>query len=496
MAIDELLFAKLRDAFTDEWKKIEPYISRRPLTKKQDKILEYKQNLTFTFCRYLLKIYHNSDIQTKIECVARINPYREKTKRAFEIIRFQYNWPVEELTLIDINQVKPIVEQLLPSEEGQESDDSGTAPVQSTSETRGGDIASSSGLADLFVDAEDIQNSRIDEIIHNLSSSHLSSEEVKIVQQEQTEEETVNNQSEFQNSDGDDSSDNSSENDINLNENSGVTMPQTAQEFFKLAASVLNYKYDGDPLLRDSFIEDCELIESMAGAENEAHCLKFIKSKMVGRARETLPEVVAAVKDITDELKKKIKSDSSTVVEGGLTALRVIKGNFTKFSEEAEKLVDAFRRSLRNEQFTKEKADEITIKKTQELCRRVAHSESVKSIIASKKFETPAEVIATLITEGDVARREKKEQEAYQKRSNHKNNNKKYNKNQKYNKNDNKGQNKGKFQKNRGNDNHGGKSRSNRNDHVIRIVSDANAPSASSTNANNDDEQVFRLNQS
>lgn len=103
--------------------------------------------------------------------------------------------------------------------------------------------------------------------------------------------------------------------------------------------------------------------------------------------------------------------------------MRVYKCNFTKFAEEAEKLADAFRRSLVSENFAKAKADELAIKKTEELCRRTARNNTVKGIIATTACDTPAEVIATLITERYIARKEKREQDDYQKRSNNKNKN-------------------------------------------------------------------------
>lgn len=226
-----------------------------------------------------------------------------------------------------------------------------------------------------------------------------------------------------------------------------------------MASSVLNYKYDVDPLLKDSFVEDCELVVSMTEQPNQAICLKYIKSKIVGRAREMLPETIEKVTDITDVLKEKIKADNSSVIEGRLTALRVYKGNFTNFS-------DAFRRSLIGEGFAKTKADELTIVKTKELCRCTARSDVVKSIIASTKFDTPAEVIAKLITEGEIAKKEKKEHESYQKRSNNKHQNGKFIKN------NGKHQHKGKFNHKPKNSEGGAGGRKQRNDHFIRIVAD------------------------
>lgn len=520
MAIDEVHLANLRDQFSVEWKKVEHIVSdRRVLTNNLNKRAEYRDKITKTFnaiCGYLLSVYHASRRpEDKLECVARVIPYIDKCKRAFIALKLEYNWPIEELTLINVNSIQSLDVNLPePTSETQ-----GGSQLATSTENQG-DVASSTGLSDTFVDANE---SRIDDIIHELSriqtESDSETEQISEAEQQQVDQSDQIEQIDLteqnlaidqENTEGNDNGQNNQPNHIlpiePNTEQGTVTMPQSAQDFFRLAGSVLNYKYDGDPILRDSFIEDCELVESMAEEENKGHCLKFIKSKIIGRAREMLPEKIEKIEDMTNDLKAKVKADNSTVIEGRLTALRVNKGNFTKFSEEAEKLTDAFRRSLISEGFAKAKADEMTIKKTKELCRRIARNDSVKGIIATTVCDTPAEVIATLITETDIARKEKREQDSYQKRPNYNNNdnkNKNYknNKGGKYNKNDQKGgynqsQDKGKYNKNHTNDNGSGKNRGGRNEHTIRIVADGGTPSTSAENANNNGEQVFRLNQS
>lgn len=94
--------------------------------------------------------------------------------------------------------------------------------------------------------------------------------------------------------------------------------------------------------------------------------------------------------------------------------MRITKGNYTKFSEEAEKLAEAYRRSLIFESHTREKASEMTIRKTKELCRRMSRNDVAKGVIESTQCDNPAEVIATFITQNEIARKEKKEQESFQ----------------------------------------------------------------------------------
>lgn len=275
-----------------------------------------------------------------------------------------------------------------------------------------------------------------------------------------------------------------------------VKMPQSVDDFFKMASAIIRDKFEGDAELLDSFIKDAEFIESMTEQQNKELFLRFIQTKISKKAGECLPAVesIKELKDIVDALRKEIKPDSSLIIEGKLATLHISKGNFTKFSEEAGKLAEAYRRSLIFEHFTKEKASELTVRKTKELCRRMARDDVVKSVIDSTRYDNPAEVIATFITQSDIARKEKKEQQNFQKHSNDKSYNKGqkyYNKGQKVYKGKQKGQQKGKYDKK---ESQKGRGRGNQGEHTIRIVSDAGAPSTS-TDTNNT-EQVFRLNPS
>lgn len=524
MAIDEILFARLRDRFTTEWKKVEHVVAdRRVLTTNLTKRAEYRDKLTNAFndiCGYLQQIYRTeSKTDVKLECIARITPYTDKCKKAFVALKLQYRWPIDSLTLINVEAIQSIEEPLPP-------------PVIEHDQATGstvdeGEIASSTGCSEQFEDAQEEDTSNLDELIQNLSSIDILESQLhtptveggdqteRTIQEDtdtnrgqanaHTEQAGHTDQSDTGSRSDLDSAQNSSngsdEPNSNLNQNLNTntnTMVQTPQEFFATASKILNYKFEGDPLKLQSFLEDVELVEEMAQPETAAVCLKFIKSRITGVAREQLPEDINTIQKITDALKKNVKYDSSKVIEGRLIALRISKGNVSKFAEEAERLSEAFERSLVDEKFTRTKAKELTIAKAKELCRKVTRSDVVEGIIASTKYESPKEVIAAFITESDYARKKKQEQQNYQKRSNdNKGHSKgqKFDKNKKFQKYDNKGQNKGKFQKNRG-DNQGGKGRSNRNEHTIRIVNDAGSPTTSRDSSNNGGEQVFRLAQS
>lgn len=166
-----------------------------------------------------------------------------------------------------------------------------------------------------------------------------------------------------------------------------------------LAHRTINYKYNGDPLALDSFIDAITLLTILCEAENKNICIQFIMTKLEGEAREAIETQPTETKEIIDSLKKHIKPESSKVIEGRILALRADKTNLTTFSQRAEELAEQYRRSLCNEGYFKAKAKELSIEKTVDLCRRSARNDQVKSIIASTAFNEPKEVIAKMIVE-------------------------------------------------------------------------------------------------
>lgn len=240
---------------------------------------------------------------------------------------------------------------------------------------------------------------------------------------------------------------------------------------------------------------DVDLVADIAEANNAATCVTFIKRCLSGRALEFIPEDADTVQKIKDALSDNVKPESSEVVEGKLMALRVKKGDFTEFTREAEQLAEAFRRSLVVSGITKAKAQEMTIKKTIELCRKTARFETVKSVISSSRYEQPADVLATLVTQNDIAKKEKIESDTLKSKQQNKNtssqnrngrfnnqSNNRGNFGQNGNRNRNNfrqqnGQNGQRDQQQRGNSNFRGngqnrnfQNRQNRNEHTIRFV--------------------------
>lgn len=182
-------------------------------------------------------------------------------------------------------------------------------------------------------------------------------------------------------------------------QNKSSTMVQSKLDFLTACHAGIDYKYDGNPTGLDAFIDAIELLDSAVEPENLNTLLKFIKTRLEGKAREAIITEPTKVEDFITQLKNTIKTESSKVIQGKILALRADKSNLSKFSERADELAEEYRRSLIGEGFSTAKAKELSVERTVELCIKQARHERIKTILSSKVFSEPKDVIAKMIIE-------------------------------------------------------------------------------------------------
>lgn len=145
----------------------------------------------------------------------------------------------------------------------------------------------------------------------------------------------------------------------------------------------------------------------MAGDSYDNLFLQLVRSKLTKKANEVVPKNAANVDQIINGLKENIKPDNSKVLAGRFLALKADKSKLTKFSVQAQELAEALQRSLIIEGIPQNKAREMTIEWTVELCRNAARSDLVRSVLASAKFDSPQEVVSKYIVEANTEEKEK-----------------------------------------------------------------------------------------
>lgn len=167
-----------------------------------------------------------------------------------------------------------------------------------------------------------------------------------------------------------------------------TNMSLTNVEFLKLAASTINKSYGGDPLALQSFVDALNLLSTLATtADLKTLLTTFSLTKLEGKAREAIRENPLTVNDIITDLRAKIKTEKSKIIEGRMQALRADRVPLQEFAKKADELAENFKRALVMEGIPATKADEMTVDKTIEMCRTSARSNLVKAVIMTIKTD-------------------------------------------------------------------------------------------------------------
>ena len=179
-------------------------------------------------------------------------------------------------------------------------------------------------------------------------------------------------------------------------------------EFLRLAGSQINKNFDGNALALQSFIDSVELLNEMATtADLKKILVTFVLTKLQGTAREAIPGTPTSLDEIKCALHSKIKPEKSKTVEGKLVALRTDRTSLSSFSDRINELAESLQRALVIEGISPNKAQEMVIQKTVEVCRTNARSDLVKAVLASSKFENHKEVVSKFLIEIDTQNHEK-----------------------------------------------------------------------------------------
>lgn len=181
----------------------------------------------------------------------------------------------------------------------------------------------------------------------------------------------------------------------------------TPDEFLSLSGKLLPKNYSGDPLSLRAFVNTLKLLKSRAGEDHKDLLIEFILTKIDGAALDAIPDAPADVEEIITCLQTDIKPESSKVIASGMLGLRFNRSASHTFVKQAEELCEAMQRALIVEKIPRDKAREMTIEKTIELCRSNTRSDLVKSVIAATPYADPKEVIAKLILESSTETAEK-----------------------------------------------------------------------------------------
>ena len=167
--------------------------------------------------------------------------------------------------------------------------------------------------------------------------------------------------------------------------------------FLNFASSVIP-RFSGAPEDRDSFIENIRLVKSLATESLLPSLLLFVKGRMSGRPYAHCKNCLT-IDEIIKSINLHFIDDPSDIIESKIDSLFFDNKSLSQFCEELEILLDKFFTSLMSEDIPHHKAQNMTIKKAVEACRKSSRNDLVKSVIASSHYSTHKEVILKFRTE-------------------------------------------------------------------------------------------------
>jgi DNA-binding ferritin-like protein (Dps family) len=179
-------------------------------------------------------------------------------------------------------------------------------------------------------------------------------------------------------------------------------------DFINLCAKQISKNYDGNYTSLQAFVNSVKFLDRLATTSELKELLKsFILTKLDQRALEKIPADPASIDVIINGLTQKIKPDSSKVIEGRMVALTADNKNIREFQKNAEKLAEEYQRALVIEGLPLSLAEEKTIDKTVELCRKNSKSSEVRAILSATAHTSAAAVIAKMVVQSDLVKQDR-----------------------------------------------------------------------------------------
>lgn len=171
-------------------------------------------------------------------------------------------------------------------------------------------------------------------------------------------------------------------------------------EFLNFCATIINNPYDGNPSNLNAFVSSMHLIQQCSEPSQRELIIRFIRTRLIDRAAEVVPENCTTIADIITALKTNIKRDSSDLILGKMFNLYIEKAcDFLALAEKLEDLSEKLIEALIGEGVPRSKAIEATVGHTVKICKANTPYSKAKKMLKRRTFLTPKEVIAMTLLE-------------------------------------------------------------------------------------------------
>lgn len=175
-----------------------------------------------------------------------------------------------------------------------------------------------------------------------------------------------------------------------LTENRNMVLPNTGNQaaatFDIKTATALIQPYDGSPSGVEAFVDSIALLGDLTQAEHVATAIKFVKTRLSGKARAALPPNPETLGQISDAIKTACKSlETPDTLLAKLKATKN-KGDQQKFCDEIESLTQKLSALYTDSQIPPEVANKMATKAgVDTLIKGVSNSE-LKLILKANEF--------------------------------------------------------------------------------------------------------------
>ena len=169
-------------------------------------------------------------------------------------------------------------------------------------------------------------------------------------------------------------------------------MEKANLEYLKLANNILK-SYNGKPEGLASFLNCLDLLKTITPPELTSLALSFIKTRLEGRALDSIPQSYVSIDELKVALTNNIKPISSKLLESRLSATSSSKKTLQEFIGAIENAASLLKQSLVTEGCSSKKAEELVTARVLEICRSSTQSEFLKTVLASSTFNNYQDVI-------------------------------------------------------------------------------------------------------
>lgn len=184
--------------------------------------------------------------------------------------------------------------------------------------------------------------------------------------------------------------------------------PNAAFEFLNKCSRYFTEDFDGKFENLRPFVNKIQTLQMFATTTEQRKILKqCVMSKLGHAALSKVDRNANTIEEIINSLQAKILHESPKEIEGRMAALSLDKKPLTEFHKNAVKLAEQYQLALVQKGIDLAVAEEMTIEKTVDLCRRNTKLTEVKAILSATKFSTPNEVVAKMVTQIDAAKLDK-----------------------------------------------------------------------------------------